>query len=173
MSAFDELDAVERAAVLADLLAERPDLHDDVERLAAAHLGTNSADGVAGDLEWALMDIPLEDLAARAGRQPGRGYVHETDAAYELVERAFQPFADDMLRRARLGMTDAAAEIAIGILAGLYDRRDAPDGSVLAYAGPGTPRELARWVVVEARKAGIPLAPDAVEEVCPDWAPLS
>ncbi|MGH3442291.1 MAG: hypothetical protein ACRDUY_09680 [Nitriliruptorales bacterium] len=172
MTAFDALDPAERGAVLAELLAERPDLRGDIERLAAAHLRTTSVDAVAGDIEWELESIELEDLAGRAGRQPGRGYVHENEAAYELVEQAVQPFVDDMLRRARLGMTEAAAEVALGIIVGLYGCREAPDGTVLAYAGPDTPRELAGWVASEVRKAGVTLAPDAIEDTCPDWAPL-
>lgn len=172
MTAFDALDPSERGAVLADLLAERPELRDDVERLAAARLRTTSADAVAGDVGWELESIELEDLAGRAGRQPGRGYVHETEAAYELVEEALQPFVDDMLRRARLDMTEAAAAVALGIIAGLYACRDAPDGTVVAYAGPDTPWELADWVASEARKAGVPLASETVEDACPHWAPL-
>ncbi|MEX0660087.1 MAG: hypothetical protein WD080_13230 [Egibacteraceae bacterium] len=172
MTAFDALNPAEQGAVLADLLAERPDLRDDVERLATARLSTTSANAVAGDVEWELESIELEDLAGRAGRQPGRGYVHESEAAYELVEQAIQPFVNDMLRRARLGMTEAAAEVALGIIAGLYGCRDAPDGTVVAYAGPDTPWDLADWVASEARKAGAPLASDLIEDTCPNWARL-
>lgn len=172
MNAFDALDPTERGAVLADLLAERPDLREDVERLAAAHLTTISADMVAGDVEWQLESIGLEDLAGRAGRQPGRGYVHESEAAYELVQEALRPFVDDMLRRARLGMTEAAAELALGIIAGLYGCREAPDGTVLAYAGPDTPWVLADRVASEGRKAGVPLTLEALEDACPDWTLL-
>lgn len=169
-SLCDHLDAAERAAVLRALLKERPELHAEVERLAATLLQDVTTDAVTGDVSWALDGLALEDLAGRAGRQPGRGYVHEGEAAYELVEEAVQPFVDDLRRRARLGMHDAAAQLAVRLLAGLYECRDAPDGSVLAYAGPDTPGELAAWVMREAAEAQVDLPAAAVEAACPDWA---
>jgi len=42
------------------------------------------ADGIAGELQRRLNDRSLTELAARAGQQPGY-YVHETDAANEVV----------------------------------------------------------------------------------------
>jgi hypothetical protein len=45
----------------------------------------------------------LDALGARVGRVRGRGYVHETDAAWELVEEAIEPFRSDIERRAALG----------------------------------------------------------------------
>jgi hypothetical protein len=171
-TAFEQLDAYEMSAVLMRLLDERPGLRADLERLAVELLGAATADAVTDDLVWALEDVPVDDLAARAGPQPGLGYVHETEAANELVTEALQPLVDDMLRRARLGMEDAAVQLCLGILAALYCCRDAADGSVLAYAGPDTPSELASWVAQEGQKAGIRLSPAAVEQACPDWAPL-
>jgi len=77
----------------------------------------------------------LEDLAARAGRVPGRGYVHETDAAWELIEEVLAPFLADLERRITLDFLDAASTVAVGIVAGLYRVREPAPGSVLAYAG--------------------------------------
>jgi len=148
--AYDHLDAVERAQVLTALIEEQ------------AALLADAAD--------ALEDIPLEDLASRAGRQPGLGYVHEGEAALWLVEEAVEPFVDDLQRRASLGMHEAAIQIALGILAGLCRCEDAVDGSVLAYAGPDTPGELAYWVQRKAREAGLVLPPDDVEAAYPDQA---
>lgn len=70
-------------------------------------------------------------------------------------------------------MTAAAAQVALGILAGLFQSRDAEDGSVLAYAGaPDATRDLAEWVAAEAHEHGLELAPDGLEEACPGWLPL-
>ncbi|MGH8990637.1 MAG: hypothetical protein ACRDZ7_03820 [Acidimicrobiia bacterium] len=170
---LDHLSPAERAAVLALLLAERPEMIADAERLATRYLEDVSPDAVADEVVWALENLSLNDLAARAGRQPGRGYVHENEAAWELLEEALQPFVDDVGRRARLGMAAAAGHVALGILAGLFQCREAEDGSVLAYAGaPDATRDLAEWVAAEARKDGLDLTPDALDEACPDWLPL-
>jgi hypothetical protein len=172
-SVYDHLDERERAAVLAALLHDRPELQADVERLATALLGKVRVESVAVEVRSAFVELGLADLAVRAGRQPGGGYVHETDAAYELVEGAVRPFVDDMRRRARLGMHEAAAKLALGVLTGLYRCRGPRDGTVLAYAGTDTPEELAAWVVSDAAKAGLDLSPADVAAACPGWERLA
>lgn len=172
-SVLDCLNPSERAHVLALPLGERPELRADAERLATRYLEEVSPDDVADEVLWALENLSLDDLAACAGRQPGRGYVHENEAAWELLEEALRPFVDDVARRARLDMTAAAAHVALGTLAGLFQCREAEDGSVLAYAGaPDATRDLAEWVAAEARKDGLELSRDALDEACPDWLPL-
>jgi hypothetical protein len=172
-SAYDHLDERERARVLAALLDERSALRAEVERLAVRLLGEVRIESVAVEIRTALVELELADLAVRAGRQPGGGYVHETDAAYDLVEGAVQPFVDDLRRRARLGMREAAAKLALGVLTGLYRCRDPSDGTVLAYAGTDTPEELAAWVVDETAKAQVEMAPADVASACPDWERLA
>jgi hypothetical protein len=56
--------------------------------LAVRLLGEVRVESVAVEIRTALVELELADLAVRAGRQPGGGYVHETDAAYDLVEGA-------------------------------------------------------------------------------------
>lgn len=161
--AYDHLDAVERAQILTALIEEQASLLADAERHARALLTDASIESVADEVADALEDIPLEDLASRAGRQPGLGYVHEGEAAMWLVEEAVEPFVDDLRRRASLGMHEAAIQITLGVLTGLDRCQDAVDGSVLAYAGPDTPGELAHWVQGEARKAGLALPSEDVD----------
>ncbi len=96
--AYEHLDATGRARVMAMLLDERPELRADVERIGAELLADVSADEVADDVAARLGTLALVDLASRAGRQPGRGYVHESDAAYELVEAAIRPLVEDVRR---------------------------------------------------------------------------
>lgn len=172
-SVLDRLTPSEQADVLALLLGERPELRTEAERLASRYLEEVSPEAVTDEVVWALENLSLDDLAARAGRRPGWGYVHENEAASELIGEALQSFIDDIGRRAGLGMTAAAASVALGILAGLYQCRDAVDGSVLAYAGPDAAWEMAEWVVSEASKHGLELPPDALDQVCPDWLPLA
>lgn len=135
-------------------------------------LGEVRIESVAVEIRTALVELELADLAVRAGRQPGGEYVHETDAVYDLVEGAVQPFVDDLRRRARLGMREAAAKLALGVLAGLYRCRDPRDGTVLAYAGTDTPEEFAAWVLDETAKAQVELTRVDVASACPDWERL-
>jgi hypothetical protein len=98
--------------------------------------------------------------------------VHETDAAFDLVAGAMRPFVEDLRRRARLGLDEAAAKLALGVLTGLYRCRDARDGTVLAYAGTETPEELAPWVVTETAQAQVVLPTADLAAACPGWEPL-
>lgn len=129
------LTPIERGFVLDALLEAHPELSDEAEALASGLLSSPSAEQLAFEVELALIGIPLEDLAARAGRVPGRGYVHETDAAWELIEEVLAPFLADLERRITLDFLDAASTVAVGIVAGLYRVREPAPGSVLAYAG--------------------------------------
>ncbi len=168
-SVVAHLNADECAAALGDLLAERADLSADVERLAMGRLQRQDAEVVANEVARNLQRIPLEALAARAGRRRG-GYVHETDAAWALLEETVQPYVDDLQRRARLGLTDAAGQLALGLVAGLYRCRDAEDGTVLGYAGEDAAEELAEWAVREAVAAGLHLQPANLVEAAGDWS---
>ena len=110
---------------------------------------------MADSIEWALRDADAAQLVYRAGRVRGRGYVHENEAASEILEEVLQPDLDDLARRAALGLDDAARQIGLGLLRGLANcRAGVQDGTVLAYAGPDVTDELA-WSVREAlTKAG-------------------
>ncbi len=160
----------ERGQVLDALVAERPDLAVEAERLAAALLSSASIGEVADEVALALLGIPLDALGARTGRVRGRGYVHEVDAAWELVEEAIEPFRSDLERRAALGSSDAASALVIGIVAGLYRVREPGEGTVLAYAGEDTPSELANGVLELAAKLGVEIPPGSAGDHWPDWA---
>ena len=105
----------------------------------------------------------------RSGRIRGRGYVHETEAAWEILSEAVEPFLADLRRRASLGL-DAAVAVAAGIVAGLYRCREPEDGTVVAYAGPDSLSELADEVMDEASKVGVVLSPDVADQFWPDWS---
>ncbi len=171
--ALDALADSEHARVLAELLANHPDLRSEAERTAQQLLGTETVEAVAEDVAWALEAIPLEDLAARSGRIRGRGYVDENEAAWEILSEAVEPFLIDLRRRAGLGMTDAAAAIAAGIVAGLYQAREPEDGTVVAYAGPDAVSELADEIISETTRLGVALPPEAADHYWPEWSSLS
>jgi hypothetical protein len=169
--ALDQLRPQEQAGLLPALLAAHPEMAEPLEALALAWIRDVDADLIARDLMSRLHELPLDALAARGGRQPGT-YVHETDAANELVAEVIAPYEQDLWRAAGLYLPDVAQTILLGIVAGLARCCDAPDGSVLAYAGPDTPLEHAAWLTRKALEARIVLDRDEVESRCPDWTLL-
>jgi hypothetical protein len=166
------LTPAERGEVLAGLLVAHPELAGEATRIASELLSSCSTEHVASEVEAALVSVPLDDLGARAGRVRGRGYVHETDAAWELVEEAIEPFRSDLERRAALGYPDAAASMAVGIVAGLYRVRKPEMGTVLAYAGEDAPSELAAGVMHLAAKLAVGIPDEAAETYWPCWDDL-
>lgn len=169
---LSSLSPAERSEVLDALLTAHPELIGESERIASGLLADVSVEQVASDVESGLSWISLDALAARAGRVRGRGYVHESEAAWELVEEAIEPFRSDLNRRAALGLIDAATNLAIGIVAGLYRTRDAEMGTVLAYAGDDTAMEVAEEILRLAAKLGVPLPDEASGRHWPDWREL-
>lgn len=155
--------------MLAVVLNVHPEFVDEAESEARRLLSAIAVDDVAADVSSALRMIPLADLAARAGRVRGRGYVHETDAAWELVHEAVEPFLVDMRRRASVGMSGPAAVVATGIVAGLYLVDPPDEGSVLGYAGPDLPGELADAVLDESGRLGLTIDPEAPGRYWPRW----
>lgn len=154
------------------LLIAHSELNDEAERIATELLTAVSVEQVASEVEAALCWISLDALAARAGRVRGRGYVHETEAAWELVEEAIEPFRSDLDRRAGLGLLDAVANMAVGIVAGVYRSRDPEEGSVLAYAGDDTPVDLASEILDRAERLGVTVPDDAPGSYWPRWPDL-
>ena len=122
--ALDKLEGCECNVVLTELLALHPELREDAERIALALLADVDADEVAESIEAELRAAELDQLALRAGRVRGRGYVHENEAAAEILEELLQPALDDLARRAGLGIEDAAGRMGLGLLRGLSRCRD-------------------------------------------------
>ena len=166
------LTPVERGEVLEALVVAHPELEDEAEHLAGELLSSASIEQVMSDVETAMARIPLDTLAARAGRVRGRGYVDETEAAWELVEEAIEPFRSDLTRRAGLGHRDAAASLVIGIVAGLHHVREPEMGTVLAYAGEEAPSEIAEAVVDLAARLAVELPDADAETYWPSWVDL-
>lgn len=159
----------ERGEVLDRLLVAHPELGGGAERIASELLSSISADEVASEVESVRVSVPLDALAARAGRVRGRGYVDETDAAWELVEEAVEPFRSDLERRAAAGFREAAANVAVGIVAGLYRAREPEMGTVLAYAGEDAPSQLAAGVMDLAARLEVGVPDDAADSFWSGW----
>ena len=169
-SALEALSAAEKAAVLDELLAARPDLRQPAEAYAAQVMSGAGRLAVAGDVEDALQGLGIEELNTRAGYRPGRGYVHPAEAADEILDEALQPFLDDLQRRAGLGMRSAAVELAAGILLGLYNCRHGNSETLLEYC-PDYAAERASGVVSDCARLGIEL-PAELLDLMPEWSTL-
>ena len=70
--ALEALSAAEKAAVLDELLAARPDLREPAEAHAAQLMTDADRVAVADDVESALQGRDIEELNTRAGHRPGR-----------------------------------------------------------------------------------------------------
>lgn len=154
------------------MLVAHPELFHEAEALASELLSSPSVEQVASEVESALTGVPLEGLAARAGCVPGRGYVHETDAAWELIEEVLAPCLADPERRIALGSIDAAATVAVGLVAGLYQVRAPEPGSVLAYAGADATSMLATDVLDRAEVPGLVIFHEVAAMWWPEWDDL-
>ncbi len=169
--ALNALSPAEKAELLDALLTARPDLRGQAEELATRRLSKVDPTGVADGVESALRFVEIDELNNRAGHRPGIGYVHPVDAAAEILDELLQPFLDDLQRHARLGMTAAAAEIAVGILHGLHRCRDRGSESLLEYS-PDFADERAAQVVRQCRTLAVDLPVDDLVDALPGWEPL-
>jgi hypothetical protein len=159
--ALDKLEDHECNLVLTELLALHSELRRDAEHIALALLSDVEAGEVAESIEAELRAADLNQLASRAGRVRGRGYVHENEAAAEILEELLQPALDNLARRASLGLVDAAGRIGLGLLKGLSRCRDAVEiGTVLAYAGPDIIDDLTQEVELAMAKVNVCLPAD-------------
>lgn len=159
----------EAALVLEVLLKAHPDLLGEAERLAANLLDGTTWESVSEDLTHTLLSLPLEALNDRAGYQPGRGYVHECDAAGEIVEETLAPYLDDVARRLKLGTTASAHQVAAGVLAGLHACADNHDrDGLLGYAGDMD--AYAHSVYALLNKHQQPLPDGLLDVACPGWS---
>jgi hypothetical protein len=170
MSALDALSTAEKAAVLGELLTARPELREPAEAYAARLMEAADQSSVADDVAGALQYLAIDELNTRAGYQPGFGYVDPSEAADEILDEALQPFLDDVQRRAGLGIGPAAAEVAVGILLGLYKCRNASSETLLEYA-PDYPAERASALVSDCARLGIALPAELVD-LLPGWSGL-
>jgi len=162
------LSAGEKAIVLDELLIARPDLRELAETYAVRLMSTEDRSAVTDAVAGTLRGLDIEELNGRAGYRPGRGYVHPVEAADEILDEALEPFLRDLERRAKLGMTTAAAELAVGILRGLYECRDGGSETLLEYS-PDYAAERAGNVVDQCAKLGIDLPRAELLDLLPEW----
>jgi hypothetical protein len=138
----------EKALILTRLLDGDPTLRKRAEDIARRILGSVDITTVSDLIVEAILELDTEDLANRAG--PRRhGYVEPTDAAWQLLEETIEPWIDDLRRRARLGLHQAAADLATALTQALEtaaERADGIDDCLLRQWAPDFPVETASWV---------------------------
>jgi hypothetical protein len=149
---LDGLQPGEAALVLRRLLAGHPELLSEAEAISRSTLGDLSFESIAGEVEDSIRAMDLDDLNGRAGRHSW-GYTEPTEAAWELLEEAVEPFVEDMKRHLGLGLDEDALEICKGIVLGLYHCRDARGDEFLGWA-EDFPSEAAGNAVAEWISAG-------------------
>lgn len=113
------------------------------------------------------------NLLDRVGRQPGRcGYVHETDAQVEVLQETVQPFLDDLARRAVEGHVRAATELAVGLVAGLYELATSAPAETLIGWGDSeqNARDLVDGLLLALKAASVDVPKDRFAVAAPTWA---
>jgi hypothetical protein len=170
-SALTALTLTEKGELLDQLLTTQPELREQVEELARLRLTVEDRDTIASDVESALNCHDIFELNSHAGYHPGRGYIHPGEAAGEILDGDLQPFLDDLARRAKLGFTTAATEIAAGVLYGLYACREANSETLLEYT-PDYAIERAGHLIDHCAKLGVTLPADELRDRMPEWARL-
>lgn len=152
ISVLNSLKPEESQAVLHRLLAAHPALGAEAEQIARSLLGEVSFESVAGQVEDAVRALSLRDLNRRAGRHEW-GYTEPTEAAWELLGEAVDPFLEDMKRQMGLGLEAEALEICKGLVLGLYRVRDERGSEFLGWA-PDFPDETAAFAIETWRVGG-------------------
>lgn len=151
------------------LLRSTPRVATDAERIARELLADTSIETVAEEVEWGLRAREADELQGRAGRQR-YGYVEPTEAAWEILGEALDPYLKDVERLLLLRMRNAAQDTALGIVAGLYRCRDVEDPELLLSWALDLPADHADEPLRMLREAGIKVPEGELQELAPEWA---
>lgn len=177
---LDKLDNAEAASVLRALLDRHSELRPEAEAIARDILAEISLFSVADDVESAVLQYDYDDLNGRAGSHSW-GYVEPSEAAWELLEEAVEPFVGEMKRYLDMGLEDQAQQFCQGILLGLYSVRNGGNNDVLGWS-PDFPAEAAgnalkAWMApagakgegARAKRKPRQFPPGFVKEHLTDW----
>jgi hypothetical protein len=118
-SIWKVLTDAEHVVVVQRLLRERPEVREEARRIATSLLAQTKRSEVAREVRRAAEAVSTGDVAARSGRQPGGGYVEASEAAWELLSAAVEPFVQRLRSLVDLRQPQAATEVGVGILLGL------------------------------------------------------
>ena len=179
-SILKSLKPEEAASVLGRVLAAHPDLRAEAELHARSLLRGVTIEGIADEVETAVATRDLEDLNARAGRHAW-GYVGPTEAAWEILEKAVEPFVAELKRRIALGLEEEAMKFCQGMVLGLYRAERAGRGDVLEWAADFPAESAASAIDVwrttrQPAKAGkggrLAFPRNFVDRYVPEWGDM-
>lgn len=120
----------ERSAVLAALIAGDPALASRAQAIAQAHLEAVDVAVIIDRVTTTLLSLDQDDLASRAGKTR-YGYIEPTEAAWQLLEEALEPWLEDIRRRAHLGLDDAAQQLGSAVIQALEQLAEPTHGDWL------------------------------------------
>lgn len=162
--------------MLRSLLERHPELVAEAEEIARATVTEVDPDAVAEDVEQAVLGLNIDDLETRAGRKSW-GYVEPTEAAWDLLGEALDPFLAEMNRHIELGFEAAAVGTCSGIVLGLHRCRGKSSDQVLGWAEDFLAETAGHAVATLARESAARhrrawRLPDAVVDEVPEWAAM-
>jgi len=171
LSADDAL-AVLRLLVQEELLATR------IYQVAEAYLEGNAphtpedVEDIAEDVRAELEGLEVEEVWDRAG-QTRHGYVEDGEVADEMIQRVVNPYLEDLVRYQRLGMTNEAMYLCMGLLQGLYEFEHESKSEFKDWATdlPIGYAEivLEKWRDGKPKPAAITEIRDFIQENLPHW----
>lgn len=130
---LEQLKPHEAAGVLRSLLERHPELRSEACEIARAKVTGVDVDGLAAEVEDAVLAVSEEDFQGHAGRHSW-GYVEPSQAAWDLLGESVEPFIDDMKRLVGLGHQAAAVASCQGIVLGLRRLKGKTGHPVLDWA---------------------------------------
>jgi hypothetical protein len=163
------------ALVVLRRLADRdPQWARAIETMATDLLSAVDPGDVAAEVLAELESLGVEDVWDRAG--PWRdGYSDPGEVAAEMIDKALEPYADEIERLISLGMQAQADRLFRGILCGLYDFGTAPPTPFRDEAADSVEEqfgaELLNWRKRLPDRATRPRLDSFLAEFCPRWAP--
>jgi hypothetical protein len=173
---LDRLESAECAAVLRALLDRHPELAGEAEEIARRAVTDVDAEAVADEVEEAILSRDLDELDGRAGRKSW-GYVDPSEAAWEILEEALDPFVEQMKRHVDLGFEAAATSTCEGIVLGLCRCRGHGAEAVLGYAEDFPAEAAGNAIATLKRESRTKYGrawrlPDAIVNRMPEWAEI-
>ena len=165
----------EDALSLLKILAERDaKLARTIVDAASELLGTVEPSGLAGTVQHALEALQPEDVWDRSGQRRDR-YVEPAVAAWEVFEKALEPFRRDVEKYRKLGRIKEAAASCQGILQGLHDFEKESQTEYQDWAAEA-PAEyfgemLDVWKKLYRGRPPLTQMRQFIEDRCPDYAP--
>lgn len=162
------------ALVILRRLTDRdPEWARVIETMARDLLSAVAAGDVAAEVLAELESLSVEDVWDRAGPRHD-GYSDPGEVAAEIIDKAIEPYADEIERLICLGMQVQADGLFRGILRGLYDFGTAPPTPFRDQAADSVEEQfgadLLNWRNRLPNHATRPRLDAFLAQFCPKWA---